>query len=61
MLLWMAGIAAGFLQMLAASAMLWRMRRAARVSPDQDEANTLAFRLGIEHPVRVLETPLGCR
>ena len=59
MLLWMAGIAAGLLQMLAASAMLWRTRRAARVSPDQGEADTLACSLGIEHPVRVLETPSG--
>ena len=46
MLLWMAGIAAGFLQMLAASAMLWRTRRAARVSPDQAEADTLACEFG---------------
>lgn len=59
MLLWMAGIAAGLLQMLAGSAMLWRMRRGAQVSPDQGEADTLAWDLGIEHPVRVLETPAG--
>jgi TonB family protein len=59
MLLWIAGIAAGFLQMLAASAMLWRTRRAARVSPDQAEVDTLAYSLGIEHPVRVLETTYG--
>ncbi len=59
MLLWFAGIAAGVLQMLAASALLWRTRRTARISPDQDEADTLACRLGIEHPVQVLETTLG--
>src|SRR5450759_1645830 len=59
MLLWMVGIAAGFLQMLAASAVLWRTRRAARVSPDQGEADTLAFHLGIDHPVQVLETSSG--
>src|SRR5450759_1112814 len=59
MLLWMAGIAAGLLQMLGAWAMLWRTRRAARVSPDQGAADTLAWSLGIEHPVRVLETPAG--
>src|ERR1035437_8209501 len=59
LVLWMAGIAAGFLQMLAAWAMLWRTRRAARVSPDQGEADTLAFRLGIDHPVQVLETSSG--
>jgi TonB family protein len=59
LLLWMAGIAAGFIQMLAACAMLWRMRRAARVSPDQQAADQLACRLGIEHPVRVLEMPAG--
>jgi TonB family protein len=59
MLLWMAGIAAGLLQMLAASALLWRTRRSARLSPDQQEADTLAFQLGIEHPVQVLETASG--
>ncbi|MGD0777129.1 MAG: TonB family protein [Candidatus Solibacter sp.] len=59
MLLWMVGIAAGFAQMLAALALLWRTRRAARVSPDQDAADALACHLGIEHPVRVLETPSG--
>ena len=59
MLLWVAGIAAGLLQILLASAMLWRTRRAARVSPDQGVADTLAWGLGIEHPVRVLETPAG--
>jgi TonB family protein len=59
LLLWMAGIAAGFMQMLAACAILWRMRRAARVSPDQQAADQLACHLGIEHPVRVLEMPAG--
>jgi TonB family protein len=59
LLLWIAGIAAGFMQMLAACAMLWRMRRAARVSPDQQAADQLARHLGIEHPVRVLEMPAG--
>ena len=59
MLLWIAGIGAGFVQMLAALAMLWRTRRAARVSPDQGAADRLAAGLGIEHPVRVLETPAG--
>src|ERR1035441_6242843 len=49
MLLWMVGIAAGLLQMLAASAVLWRTRRGARVSPDQGEADMLATHLGIEH------------
>ena len=59
MLLWMAGIAAGLLQMLTAAAKLWQTRRAARVSPDQAEADTLATHLGIEHSVRVLETGSG--
>jgi TonB family protein len=59
MLLWMAGIAAGLLQMLAAAGVLWRTRRAARVSPDQGEADRLATHLGIEHTVRVLETGSG--
>jgi TonB family protein len=45
--------------MLGALAMLWRTRRAARVSPDQEAADRLATHLGIEHPVRVLETPAG--
>ena len=58
-LLWIAGIVAGFMQMLAALAVLWRTRRAARVSPDQEAADRLATHLGIEHPVRVLETPAG--
>ena len=34
-LLWTLGLAAGLLQMLAGSAMLWRTRRRARISPDQ--------------------------
>jgi TonB family protein len=59
MLMWMAGIAGGFLQMLAALAMLWRTRRSARISPDQDAADTLACSLGIGHPVQVLEMPAG--
>jgi TonB family protein len=59
MLLWMVGIAAGFLQMLAAAGVLWRTRRRARVSPDQADADTLATHLGIEHTVRVLETGSG--
>ena len=58
-LLWIAGIVAGFMQMLAALAVLWRTRRVARVSPDQEAADALASHLGIEHPVRVLETPWG--
>ena len=59
MLLWMAGAAAGFVQMLVAAGVLWRTRRTARVSPDQGDADSLAWSLGIEHPVRVLETPSG--
>lgn len=58
-LLWMVGIAAGLLQMLAASVMLWRTRRAAQASPDQDAADELACSLGIEEPVPVLETACG--
>ena len=42
LLLWMAGIAAGLVQMLVAAGVLWRTRRAARVSPDQGEADRLA-------------------
>src|ERR1019366_5999102 len=36
MLLWIAGIVVGFAQMLAALAVLWRARRAARGLPDQE-------------------------
>src|SRR4051794_39498136 len=55
-LLWTLGLAAGLVQMLAGSAMLWRTRRRARVSPDQQTADTLAPTLGIDHPVEILET-----
>src|ERR1035441_6580132 len=48
MLLWMVGIAAGLLQMLAASAVLWRTRRGARVSPDQGEADMFATHPGMK-------------
>jgi TonB family protein len=55
-LLWALGMAAGILQMLAGSALLARTRRRARISPDQQTADALARRLGIDAPVRVLET-----
>jgi TonB family protein len=58
-LLWMAGIVAGFAQMLAAGGLLWRMRRRAGASPDQGAADTLACSLGIGGTVRVLETASG--
>jgi len=57
--LWMAGLVAGLLQMLAASMMLWHTRRRARRSPDQDAADSLAWSLGIDHKVEVLETAAG--
>src|ERR1019366_10049318 len=42
LLLWIAGIAAGFLQMLAACAMLWRMRRGGAGFPPQQGGGPLA-------------------
>lgn len=55
-ILWTIGLAVGLLQMLAGSALLMRTRRRAHSSPDQEAADALAPRLGIEHPVHVLET-----
>jgi len=55
-LLWALGIAAGFAQMLAGSALLARTRRRARISPDQQTADALALRMGIDAPVEILET-----
>ncbi|MEO8373174.1 MAG: M56 family metallopeptidase, partial [Candidatus Solibacter sp.] len=54
-LLWTIGLAVGLVQMLAGFALLMRTRRRARSSPDQETADALAPRLGIEHPVHVLE------
>ena len=54
-ILWTIGLAAGFIQMLAGSAALWRTRRRARISPDQLTADALAARFGIDHAVQVLE------
>ena len=59
MLLWGAGSLAGFAQMLAACGRVWRMRRAARPSPDRRLAVDLAQELGIRHAVDILETGEG--
>jgi TonB family protein len=53
MLLWAAGTAAGFLQMLAAWVMVWRARRSAKPLPD---VVSLSHALAIHDPVDILET-----
>jgi TonB family protein len=55
MLLWAAGVAAAFLRMSAAFLAMWRIRRAARPLPDDGFVRALGERLGIRHPVPVLE------
>jgi TonB family protein len=59
MLLWAAGSAAALTQMLAACAGMWRVRRAAKPSPDRGLSVALAQGLGIRHPVDVLGTAEG--
>jgi TonB family protein len=59
MLLWAAGSVAAFTQMLVACAGMWRIRRAARPSPDRRLSVELAQELGIRHAVDVLETAEG--
>jgi TonB family protein len=58
MLLWMIGLAAGFVQMLVAWAAIWRVRRRANPFTNQ-EIPKLAQALGIHQNVTVLETRLG--
>jgi TonB family protein len=55
--LWAAGAAVGLIQMLYACFALRRLRRAALWSPDSRRAALLAHTMGIQSPVRVLETP----
>jgi TonB family protein len=57
--LWATGLVAGLIQMTGACLVLRRLRRAAMVSPDSPQAALLANSMGIETPVRVLETPRG--
>jgi TonB family protein len=59
MLLWGVGSVAAFAQMLVACGRMWRMRRAARPSPDRRLSVELARELGIRHEVEVLETTGG--
>ena len=59
LILWPAGIALSVLQMLVAYIALWRIRRAARLSPFVDLAQSLARELGITTPIRVLESRHG--
>ena len=59
MLLWAAGAAAAFAQMLAACAAMWRVRLSARPVADRDFQSALSRQLGIRHPVDVLETATG--
>src|SRR5258708_6330319 len=59
MLLWAAGSVAAFAQMLVACGRMWRIRRAARPSPDRRLSEELAQELGLRHAVEVLETAEG--
>ena len=59
MLLWMGGATSIFVQMLVASAFLWRARRTAKPFSDRDLCRELADSLGIRHRVDVLETGAG--
>jgi len=59
LLLWAAGAAAVLFQMLRACLTLRRIRRAARPCPDTRQAALLAHSLGIQTPVRLLETNDG--
>jgi TonB family protein len=54
---WACGAAIVFLQLLSARIGLRRIRRAATPSPCSREAALLANALGLDSPVRVLETP----
>jgi TonB family protein len=59
MLLWATGSVAALAQMLVACGRMWRIRRAARPSPDRRLAVELAQELGIRHAVDILETGEG--
>jgi len=59
MLLWAAGAAVAFAQLLVAAAAVRRVRRAANPSPYRRLADRLARELGIERWVDVLETSEG--
>jgi TonB family protein len=58
MLLWAAGAAAAFLQMLGAMAAMWRMRRRAQKFPDPDAA-ALTRAMGIHQPVDLMASRPG--
>lgn len=59
MLLWSAGTAAAFAQMLAACLAIWRVRHSAKPFPDRGLCGALSQELGIRHSVDVLETEAG--
>lgn len=59
MLLWAAGAAMALARLAAGSAAAWRVRRSARPLPDGDLCGTLAQRLGIRHPVDLLQIGPG--
>ncbi len=59
MLVWAAGSAALLAQMLWACVGMWRVRRAAKPSPDLPLSVELARELGIRRPVNVFETVAG--
>ena len=59
MLLWAAGAAIAFAQMLVACVTIWRLRRSARPFRDLDLCNALSQALGMRRTVNVLETKTG--
>jgi beta-lactamase regulating signal transducer with metallopeptidase domain len=59
MLLWAAGSAVAFAQILAACAVMWRARRSARPFSDPALCHALSRALGIHSPVEVFETGAG--
>jgi TonB family protein len=59
MLVWASGSVTALAQMLWAGAKVWRMRRAAKPSPDLTLSMELARKLGIRRPVDVFETADG--
>jgi TonB family protein len=54
--LWIAGVAVSFGQILIATVAIRRMRRHSQVSPDRELAQSLAGSLGISEAVDILET-----
>src|SRR5260370_20929002 len=59
MLLWAAGVAVAFAQMVVDCAAIWRVRRSAKPFSDSDLCGALSRSLGLRRPVDVLETNTG--